>query len=73
MIEAVVGLVVDSYEEPSDWRQQQRALAEGIIATEGGLSGEIGSVVAGRFAGMARGVLADMASRRYVQVLAHKP
>ena len=72
VIEAV-GLVVDSYEEPSGWRRQQRALAEGIIATEEELSGEIGSVVAGRFAGMARGVLADMPSRRYVQVLAHKP
>ena len=72
MIEAA-GLIVGSYEEPPDWRQQQHALAEGLIAAEEELSGEIGSVVAGRFAAMARGVLTDMPSRRYVQVLAHKP
>jgi SAM-dependent methyltransferase len=72
LIEAV-GMIVDSYEEPPDWRHQQRALAEGLIAAEDELSGEIGSVVAGRFATMARGVLTDMPSRRYVRVLAHKP
>ncbi len=72
MIEAA-GLIVDSYEEPSGWRQQQRALAEGLIAAGAELSGEIGALVADRFVAMARGVLNDMPSRRYVQVIAHKP
>src|SRR6476659_3301864 len=32
------GLIIAAYEEPSDWQQHQRALAEGLIAAEAELS-----------------------------------
>ena len=66
------GLTVNAYEEPPDWRRQQCALAEGLIAGEAEMSKEMEPAVAARFAAMGRGVLADMASRRYIQVIAQK-
>jgi ubiquinone/menaquinone biosynthesis C-methylase UbiE len=66
------GLTVQAYEAPPDWRRQQRALSEGLIAAEAELSKEIEPAVASRFAAMARGVLADMPSRRYIRVTAQK-
>lgn len=66
------GLTIETYEEPLDWRRQQAALAEGLIAAEAELSKEMEPATAARFAAMARGVLADMPLRRYVLVIARK-
>jgi hypothetical protein len=66
------GLTVEAYEEPPDWQRQHRALREGLIAGEAEMSGEMEPAVAARFAAMARGGLADMALRRYIQVIAQK-
>jgi len=66
------GLTVEAYEEPPDWQRQHRALREGLIAGEAELSGEMEPAVAARFAAMARGGLADMPLRRYIQVIAQK-
>jgi SAM-dependent methyltransferase len=69
---AAAGLTVEAYEEPPGWQRQQRALAEGLIAGEAEMSREMEPAVAARFAAMARGVLADMPSRRYIRVIAQK-
>jgi ubiquinone/menaquinone biosynthesis C-methylase UbiE len=66
------GFTIEACEEPADWRRQQRALAEGLIAAEPEMSREMGMKNAGALAAMARGVLADMAVRRYVCVVAQK-
>jgi SAM-dependent methyltransferase len=66
------GLTVEAYEEPPDWQRQHLALREGLIAGEAELSGEMEPAVAARFAAMARGGLADMPLRRYIQVIAQK-
>ena len=66
------GFTIETYEEPADWRRQQRALAEGLVATEPEMSREMDPKNAGALATMARGILADMAARRYIHVVAQK-
>jgi hypothetical protein len=66
------GFTIEDYEEPPDWRRQQRALAEGLIAAEAEMSKEMGAATAVGFAAMARGVIADLPVRRYIRVAARK-
>ena len=66
------GFAIDEYEEPPGWRQQQRALAEGLIAAETDLSEEMEPSNAAGFAAMGRGFLADLPARRYIWVVARK-
>ena len=66
------GFTIEDYEEPRDWEQQHRALAEGLIAAEPDMSREMEPATAARYAAMARGVLADLPVRRYVRVVARK-
>ncbi len=62
------GLVVETCEEPPDWRRQQRALAEGIIAAAAQLTEEMGPA----YPAMARVFLADLPVLRYVLVVARR-
>jgi SAM-dependent methyltransferase len=55
------GFVVETYAEPPDWRHQQRALAEGIVAAEAEVTQEMGA----HYPAMARGFLADLPVLRY--------
>ena len=66
------GFTIEAYEEPDDWQRQQRALAEAIIAAETEMSSEISAATSAALAVMARGMLADMAVRRYVRAVARK-
>lgn len=66
------GLTVELYGEPLDWRSQQRALVEGIIAAEPELAEEMGRPAAAGYVVMARGMLADFPTRRYVFGVARK-
>ena len=66
------GFTIEAYEEPDDWQRQQRALAEAIIAAETEMSSEISAATSAALAAMARGMLADMAVRRYVRAVARK-
>ena len=66
------GFDVESYDEPSDWRRQQRTLLEAIIAHEHELGGEIEEMALAQFLGMARGALKDMPSRRYAFGIARR-
>jgi SAM-dependent methyltransferase len=66
------GFTIQAYEEPPDWRLQQRALADGLIAAEAEMSKEMDVATAAGYAAMARGSLADMRARRYVRVVAKK-
>lgn len=69
---AAAGFDVEVYEEPPNWQRQQRALIEGIIASESELAEEIEAAVAASYVAMARGALADMPVRRYVFVVARR-
>jgi SAM-dependent methyltransferase len=69
---AAAGFDVEMYEEPPDWQRQQRALLEGIIASEPALAEEMEAAVAAGFVAMARGALADLPVRRYVCVVARR-
>jgi len=69
---AATGFDVEIYEEPPDWQRQQRALLEGIIASESELANEIEAAVAASYVAMARGALADMPMRRYVFMVARR-
>jgi SAM-dependent methyltransferase len=62
------GFVVETYAEPPDWRRQQRALAEGIVAAEAEVTQEMGA----HYPAMARGFLADLPALRYVFVVARR-
>jgi len=66
------GFEVEIYEEPPSWREQQRSLLEGIIASETELIEERGSEAATRYVGMARGSLIDLPVRRYVFIVARR-
>jgi ubiquinone/menaquinone biosynthesis C-methylase UbiE len=69
---AAAGFDVEIYEEPPNWQRQQRALLEGIIASESKLAEEMEATVAASYVAMARGSLADMPVRRYVFVVARR-
>ena len=60
------GFEMEVYDEPADWRLQQRTLLEAIVAHEREIAEEMGSTAATRFSNMARGALKDMPSRRYM-------
>jgi SAM-dependent methyltransferase len=66
------GFTIDTYGEPPEWQRHHRSLAEGLIAAEPEMSGEMEAAIAARWAAMGRGVLADMPVRRYVRVVAQK-
>ena len=66
------GFAVESYEEPAEWRRQQRAIAEGLIAAEADMAKEMPAETAAGLAAMGRGMLADMPARRYICVVARK-
>jgi SAM-dependent methyltransferase len=66
------GFTVEIHEEPTDWRRQQTALAEGLIAAQEDMSKEMEPATAAALAAMGRGVLDDMLMRRYVCVVARK-
>jgi 2-polyprenyl-3-methyl-5-hydroxy-6-metoxy-1,4-benzoquinol methylase len=66
------GFTIEAYQEPAGWRQQQRAVAEGLVAAEPELAREMDAATGTELAAMARGVLADMAVRRYIRVVAQK-
>jgi ubiquinone/menaquinone biosynthesis C-methylase UbiE len=63
---AVAGFEVEVYEEPPNWRSQQRRLLEAAIEHESELVSELGATEAARFLTMARGSLSDLPLRRYV-------
>jgi hypothetical protein len=64
------GFDVEVYEEPMDWRRQQRAVAEGLLTSEQDLAAELEPSTVEQFMRLARGMLADMPQRRYVSVIA---
>jgi ubiquinone/menaquinone biosynthesis C-methylase UbiE len=66
------GFDVELYEEPANWRQQQKDVLEGLLASERYLSTEMEQDTVDRFIGMARGALAEMSVRRYVSVIARR-
>jgi ubiquinone/menaquinone biosynthesis C-methylase UbiE len=66
------GFVIETYEEPPEWRRQQRAVAEGLIAAEADMAREMPAETAAGLAAMGRGMLADMPARRYICVVARK-
>lgn len=66
------GFTVETHEEPADWRRQQTAPAEGLIATQAEMSKEMEPATAAALVAMGRGVLDDMTVRRYVCVVAKK-
>jgi ubiquinone/menaquinone biosynthesis C-methylase UbiE len=66
------GFTIEAYQEPTEWRQQQRAVAEALVAAEPEMACEMDPDTAAELAAMARGVLADMGARRYIRVVAQK-
>jgi SAM-dependent methyltransferase len=64
------GFEVDTYQEPENWRQQQRAVLEGLLASEQDLTTEKGKSTADHFMALANGMLNAMPKRRYVVILA---
>jgi SAM-dependent methyltransferase len=64
------GFDVELYEQPMDWRRQQQAAAEGLLASEQELAAELEPPAVEQFMRLARGMLADMPRRRYVFVIA---
>ena len=63
------GLAVETYAEPPGWRHQQQALAEGIIAAEAEVTGDMGR----HYPAMARVFLTDLPELRYILVTARRP
>jgi SAM-dependent methyltransferase len=66
------GFDIELYEEPPDWRRQQRAVLEGLLASEQDLAAELERLTVDRFMNMARGMLAEMPDRRYVSAIARR-
>ncbi len=66
------GFAIATYEEVADWRAQQRAALEGIVAAEAELVAEMGAAEGGRWLGFARGGLARPLSQRYVFIVAQR-
>jgi SAM-dependent methyltransferase len=66
------GFDIELYEEPPAWRQQQRAVLEGLLALEQELAAELERPTVDRFLGMARGMLGEMPDRRYVSAVARR-
>jgi hypothetical protein len=54
-----------------DWRRQQQAAAEGLLASEQDLAADLERPTVDQFMRLlARGMLAEMPHRRYVSVIA---
>ena len=66
------GFDIELYEEPADWRRQQRAVLEGLLASEQDLAAELDRLAVDQFMRLARGMLAEMPERRYVSVIARR-
>jgi ubiquinone/menaquinone biosynthesis C-methylase UbiE len=66
------GFGIEFYDEPANWREQQEAALEGILASQAELEEELGHEGAAQFKGLATGMLGDMPTRRYVSVLARR-
>ena len=64
------GFDIELYEEPMEWRRQQQAVAEGLLASEQELAAELEPLTVEQFMRLARGMLADLPHRRYVSVIA---
>jgi SAM-dependent methyltransferase len=64
------GFEVELYEEPMDWRRQQQAAAEGLLASEQDLAADLERPTVDQFMRLARGMLAEMPHRRYISVIA---
>ena len=62
------GLTVEAYQEPPGWRPQQLALAEGIIAAEAEVTGDMGR----HYPAMARVFLASLPDTRYILIVARR-
>ena len=69
---AEAGFEVELYEEPANWRRQQKAVLEGILASEQRLSDELERPNVDRFMELAHGMLNEMPLRRYVTILARR-
>ena len=63
------GLDLQTYTEPPGWRDQQRALAEGIVATEAEVTEDMGR----HYPAMARVFLADLPGLRYIFAVTRRP
>jgi Methyltransferase domain len=63
------GLSIETYREPPAWRCQQQALAEGIIAAEAQVAGDMGR----HYPAMAQVFLASLPDSRYILVTARRP
>ncbi len=66
------GFTIETYEEPQDWRDQQRALLEGIVNSETELVAERGPEAGARYVARMRGSLVELPDRRYVFVVARR-
>lgn len=62
------GLTVEAYHEPPGWRDQQQALAEGIIAAEAQVTEDMGR----HYPAMARVFLANLPNVRYILAAARR-
>jgi SAM-dependent methyltransferase len=69
---ADTGFLIDEYDEVPGWREQHRALLEGILAAESDLTAEIGAAAASGWTAMASGALREIPIRRYVFVSARR-
>lgn len=69
---AEAGFDVEHYDEPANWRRQQNAALEGILASQRELADELDGPGVDRFMGLATGMLSDMPLRRYISVLARR-
>ena len=67
-----LGMDVELYEEPANWRQQQQAVLEGLLASEQDLVAEKDRLTADHFMALANGMLSAMPKRRYVEILARR-
>jgi SAM-dependent methyltransferase len=62
------GLGLETYQEPPGWRDQQQALAEGIVAAEAEVTADMGR----HYPAMARVFLADLPGLRYIFAVARR-
>jgi hypothetical protein len=53
-----------------DWRRQQQATAEGLLACEQELAAELNPPTVQQFMRLARGIIAEMPQRRYIAMIA---
>jgi hypothetical protein len=65
-----IGFDIELYEEPPNWRQQQRAALEGLLAAKAELADELEPSLVNQHMRLANGMLADMPARRYVSAIA---